>query len=226
MVKIHLEPLVLDTFAWLYGVRSFAQTVETAMEAARLRERDALQRTAARENWDDDDYSIATQELDGRFDVVIPHFSRYAVLVLLHSLVETQLHACAHRLHKDHAFKLAIDDIKGSEIERAKVYLTKVAGISVGQDVGWQELMNLQVIRDIIVHRRGAPPGKGKKHHEQLERLKILYKDDLTVKSRLNTGGELQVSAKLCEHFISQIDDFFKRLFKDAGLPDKGVTFG
>lgn len=226
MVKIHIEPLVLDTFTWLHGVRSFAQTVGTAMTDARLKELEALQRAAACEGWDDGDYSAARQELDTLFDFVVPRFSTYAVLVLLHSLVETQLHAFAQRLQKDRVLTLAVDEIKGREIERVKVYLTKVAGISIGQDPGWQELMNLQVLRNVIVHRRGVRPGIGKRHHEDVERMLKLYKGDLTVVPRYTSGSDLHVSTNLCEHFISEVNGFFTRLFKDAGLPDKGVTSG
>lgn len=35
--------------------------------------------------------------------------------------------------------------------------------------------------------------------------------------------GEIWVSMRLCRQFAQEIEEFFKRLFKSAGLPDKGA---
>jgi hypothetical protein len=84
---------------------------------AAVREDEALRCVAEREGWDEDDYSAGLQKLDAKFNWWIPNLTAYSAVVILHSLVETQLPACAERLRRDRALKLAVKDIAGRGVE-------------------------------------------------------------------------------------------------------------
>jgi hypothetical protein len=222
-MKIEFDPLVLDTFMWLFGAKAFLEAVERAMPEAQQGELEALRGLAEREGWDEADYLSRLPEIHAKFDSWIPSLTAYSVIVVLHSLVETQLVACADRLQRDRGLTLGVTDIAGRGVERAKTYLTKVAGLGVAQDLGWEELCNLQKLRNIFVHRR-AEPGESAKDQQELARLMREYDGDISIDTKLNVAGEVRVSSRLCRHFLEQVEGFFSRLFKAAGLPEKGIA--
>ncbi len=220
MTKIRYEPIVLDTLAWIAGGRFFAESLDIALSESGEREQKAIARIAKDEGWDDEEYMIASNELNSRFWQWMPALGTYATVVFLYSLVETQLLACAERVRKDKNLAFGAEDLRGSTIERGRVYFMKAAGVRLEEDPAWSELKNLQALRNIIVHRRG-----GRHTTEDSRRLLARYGAALSVASDLNASGELRVSTDLCRHFIREVDGFFRRLFSVTGLPERGVTF-
>jgi hypothetical protein len=221
-MRIHIDPLVADTFGWVFGARAFLDALERAIPEADRQEREAIRTQAKREQWDESDYSVAMDEITAKFSWWLPGLSAYSTVVLLHSLVETQLHAFAKRMKHDQSLALSISDLRGSPIDCAHTYLTKVASVDIGRDPGWEELRNLQKLRDLVIHRRGVPPDDQRK--AEVERLLNRYKGDLRRADRLNFEGEIEISFALCRRFVDEVETFFRRVFKAAGLPDDGIT--
>ena len=155
MATIRWEPVVIDTFAWIVGVRAFLEEIEAALPDAESKALGYLNHLAKEQNLDATDYSFEEAEIKSKFKHWLPRLAGYSAVMLIHSIVETQLTATANRLRELGGYKLKPNDLHGDPVERAKLYLTKVAGIEVGLDSGWQVLQDLGELRNMIVHRRG-----------------------------------------------------------------------
>jgi hypothetical protein len=230
VVKIDL--LAWEFEAWLEGTKAFLDAIDRAVsEAAETEAADRLRQRAESEGWEAGDYFAEDQYLRETFGHWLPRLSAYAVIILLQSLVEDQLRACAKRLRRDRALSLDVRDLHGRGVEPARNYLVKVANLDVANDLGWHELSNLQALRNIIVHRRGRL-GESGAHQEDVRRLIKEYPEDLALSPAPFRGlektaeQELTVTFRLCSHFIREVDAFFHRLFKAIGVQDVPVILG
>lgn len=169
-----------DTEAWLSGTRAFLDACNQAVSAIGERELEELKRRARSHNWDAPQYFAEEDVLLDKFHHWLPRLATYSVVILLHSLVETQLHAYAGRLQRERNLPLTVSDIQGKGVEQAKRYILKVASLSISSDPGWQTLGDLVDLRNIIVHRRGRR-GSAASHQNTFERLVRRYGDHLAV---------------------------------------------
>ena len=99
MTKIRLEPVVIDTFAWIFGVRAFLEEIETALPDAESKALDYLNQLAREQKWDETDYSLENAEIKSKFKHWLPRVVGYSAITLIHTVVETQLIATANRQH-------------------------------------------------------------------------------------------------------------------------------
>src|SRR5438128_524850 len=112
MAKIHLDFLVLETFDRLFGVTAFLEVVDKAIPETEWREQEALKQLAEGEHWDYADYAGQRQVLDQKFRHWLPRYAGYSVVILLHSVVETQLFNYAQRVGSIRSSPFRVKDIK------------------------------------------------------------------------------------------------------------------
>ena len=224
MPTIRIQPIVIDTAGWIIGVRSLVGLLEKAIPTAELEEIEALRLRAEAGGWEAGESFTELRQTEIVFQAWLPRLTGYAVLVLLHALVERQLLAVCDQLQRTRQLKLGVRDIHGSPIDKALTYLTKVADLEITHDLGWGELQNLQALRNIVVHRLGKP---GERPDDQkIQRLISYYPSMLSVQMRPDGfEGEIDVPEALCRHFVDQVAAFFSRLFLKAGLLDEGDWF-
>lgn len=211
--------------SWLLGMRAFLDAIShAASETAATDAAEELKRRAEAAGWEAEEYFAEDDVLRENFEHWLPRLSTYSVVILLHSLVETELHKCARRLRRDQGLNLDVKDLYGTGITQAKTYLTKVASVpDISNDLGWQELANLQDLRNIIIHRRGRA-GEFPEQLKVVQRLMAEYPEDLALSPARFHGvtniaeRELTVTFRLCSHFLAEIEGFFQRLFKAAGF--------
>lgn len=98
MPKTALDPLVVETSERLYGLSALIEMIYRATPEIELRERDELKQLAETEHWEYGDYTVGDQFLDVKFKHWLPKFAAYSIIVLLGSIVETQLLAYARRI--------------------------------------------------------------------------------------------------------------------------------
>ena len=80
---------------------------------------------------------------------------RYSLIVLLDSLVEKLLCEFCGALQKEKGILISFNELKGSPVERAKTYLTKLGKIKIGHLKQWDDLAKLHKIRNCVVHSYG-----------------------------------------------------------------------
>lgn len=219
MTRIHLEMVVFDTFGWLFGVREFLAEVEKALPEAERREREALERLAREQDWDESDYGAARSEVDSKFEHWIPRIASYSLLTMLQMVIETQLAATAKRVREIHGFSLKLNELRGDSVERSKLYFAKVASLPIASDPGWQVLQDIGGLRDVIVHRRGAQ-GSDERVRKELQSIVARYPNGLAVHGGPDDPeAEVELSLEQCKSFLEAVEAFFGRLFDAAGLP-------
>jgi hypothetical protein len=218
MTKIVFDPLVDETSQCLSGINALIETVYKGIPESEQQALDAIKQIAERDQWDESDYDVEVQLLDPIFKWWLPKTAAYSVIILLRSIVETQLLAFAKRVGERGKSNFDPNDLKGSVLDRARLYVKKVSDLDLTQNERWQRLRDLQDIRDIIVHRAGKP-GDDKKQH--LERMCSSY-PGISLGGNpytINRDVELGITIHSCRYFAKEVEEFFKGLFKDAGLP-------
>jgi hypothetical protein len=138
---------------------------------------------------------------------------------LLSSIVETQLLAYARSVGRREKSTFDPNHLRGSVIDRTALYVKNVCGSELTQNVRWKTLRDLQDLRDVIVHRAGKPGDQKKK--QQLEQMCKSYpgisleRNPYTIEKDI----ELGITVHSCRYFLSEVEEFFKDLFKTGGLP-------
>jgi len=224
MPRIKIDPLALQTFQRLFGLTSLLELVDKAIPETEWHEREDLRQLAESEDWEFGDYDVETQVLDEKFRHWLPRFAAYSVVILLDSIVETQLLSFAERVGRNKNSKFQVKDIKGSGLERAALYLKRIAPeLDVDRDSAWEDVQNLRELRNVIVHR-GGMRGHSPEHQKQVDRLLRAYPGGVSLPwSPDSVYGEIWISVAQCREFATKIAEFFKRVFKAAGLPEKGI---
>ncbi len=82
---------------------------------------------------------------------------RKALFTSIYSLVEPAFDIRIRFIKERDNLQLSLGDIKGQGIEKAKIYLTKLANIHVPH-LEWEQMMNLNKLRNCIVHGQGRLP--------------------------------------------------------------------
>jgi len=218
MVKIRWENVVFDTLGWIWGIRQHIEQLRQLLPDAERRERDVLNQVAKEFEWDYESYSEKNSEIESKFSYWLPRVAAYSIITMLHALVETQMRTLADRLRYLRGETLKPNEISGDAIERSKIYLVKVMKLPVADAPEWQTLRELADIRHIIVHKQGAV-GSDEKRRKRVEDLKRRYPNELSERI-----GELDISLLLCEQFLDTVEDFFRQVFVQAGLPQKAVV--
>jgi hypothetical protein len=175
---VKIDFLAWETEAWARATQSFLQLLAEAVPKAEAAAIAELDKQANEDGWDPGEHEAVLEALREQFRHWLPIVSAYSAVVLLHSIVETQLVAYAKRLRKDRNLQLKLSEIRGQGVQAARTYITKVAGVPIAQDPGWHQLENLQALRNIIVHRRGRQ-GADSRQRDTVRRLVAEYSDDL-----------------------------------------------
>lgn len=222
MVRYRFHRVVLNTSERLFEVKTFQELLEKAIPEIQEKEMEAIQALAKKENWSWEDYQLEAQGIDSEFYYGIPMLATYSIVTILHSIVETQLIACAEQIAEDRHERLRVRDMRGHGIDSASLYLEKVAGLEIKTHPEWVGLQDLQKLRNIIVHR-GGRQGESGDHRRQVQYLLHKYKDKLSLSPAFHPADAgIQILLSLCTDFAQEIESFLKKVFKAAGFPEEG----
>jgi hypothetical protein len=216
--EFDFDPVILDTLSWVSSIRAYLEEIETTMPEAKHRAINRLSEVAKHQGWNKETLALETEILESKFDSDFPKLLRYSIVMLLHTVLETQLIRLANHLREKNKFSLQVKDFRGTPIEQTKLYFTKVVKLKVSDDQGWGELRDLADLRHIIVHR-AAVQGADKNQQKTVRRLIQKYKGDLSLLGPSDDPeSEIEVSLNLCRRFLNTIDQFFHRLFQASCL--------
>jgi len=221
-VRIRFEPYVLRIKGRLSIAGSYLQTLEKSLPHAKEVAIRELEAKAKAESWVAEDYFSDLDNLEHDFES-IPGLAGSAFIAYLHGTVEHGFSMVCNRLCEKKNLTLRMSDLAGSPIERAKIYLTKLAGIRVGSDPSWSALMDLAQLRHVILHAGGQIRGSSN-IEKKIKRIQRRYPNEISIEDRDLLGTcEVCISLPLCQRLLSEVEIFFDRLFKASGL--EGITF-
>ena len=219
MPRFRYDYTVIETYQRLYAAKSFLKLLDTALPQIEWQEREMVDQLAEQEDWESEDYSGEIGTLNEQFHDWLPKFEAYSAIILLDSILETQLLAVAERVGKSKGTSFEPKDLQGKGLEKPILFLKRVAEVDVKSDEAWKYLSDLQEIRNIVVHR-GGKRGDSRDQRSAVDRLRRTYEGKLTVPWPESWKADVVVSLHLCREFADQLEGFFKRLFKAVGLPD------
>jgi len=222
-VRLIFNDLAMGTFQRLVDLRAFIDLLDEGVPLVMQRTKEAYKEQAEREDVEYPDYLLEDQVLDERFAQWMPRFGAYSCLILLYSIVESQLLAYSEKLGAKLQSPLHPKDMRGRGVQQTSLYLNRVASIDVTKDPGWKDIDDLRELRNLIVHR-GGKPGKSKDQQDLVTRLTASYPQQFWLPDSW-PYQQVWVSMRLCSHLATEIEAFFRRRFKEAGFSEKISDF-
>ena len=216
--EFDFDPFIVDTLVWLESVRTYLEEMEAAIPQALGRAAQRIYEAAKDQNWREDILQLETNTIEWRFDTDHPKLLRYAAVVLLNTVIETQLFRLADHLREKNELSLKVTDFKGGPFDQAKLYFNKVVNFKISNDPAWGNLQDLAKLRHIIVHR-GGRQGVDSNQQETVKKLSQKYKGEISLNgSANNPDSEIEISSAFCRKFLDRTEQFFDRLFLALNL--------
>jgi hypothetical protein len=107
-----------------------------------------------------------TWDLRSVFEEYFPNLQRRGALISICCFLEDELNQLCQLFIKTEDLKVSLGDINHKGLHRALLFLEKIVGLELDKGTAlWQEVRNIQAVRNQIVHVDGklAEPINGKK---------------------------------------------------------------
>ena len=194
------------------NIQDYVETMEVQFDTLRKLEKEKIPQNQP-PGLSEEDYAEWQAEInffEERYERDFPSKIRYSFLVLLYIVFETRLRAACDEITRRGNLDLKEKELKGSPIERARIFLEKVAKVAVKDQVTWQSIVDFQKVRDCIVHLNGRVENSRDK-----ERIQNLCNKNLGLSI---DAGSLIVGHKYCSKTLETVRQFFDRMFTEAGF--------
>jgi len=89
------DTLTDQTYERLAAIKALLDLLDQTLPTSEARENKALRELADERDWPPEEFRSEEQILDVRFRHWLPRYAAYSVIILLHTVVESQLLACA-----------------------------------------------------------------------------------------------------------------------------------
>jgi hypothetical protein len=212
-MDIHIDFRPMDALHALSMLRGYIEVVEPQMEEVLRCERVALDAQVP-ENADETDIQLFRNEqqaLEDFFQRGLTPTMRYSFVVFIHIVFETRLRAFYAAMQQERKLPLRLTDIRGSAMERARTYLSKLVGVAVGEYPEWSYLRSLQAVRDCIVHSYGYIDSTD----ERSQPLRQLARQHIGLS--ISDDDRLLLSKSFCDQHLTHLSNLFNRLFEFTG---------
>ena len=202
--------VVTITSSRLAGMKRLLQALDKGIPETEWDAREDLRKLASEHEWPAGEYFLEDQILDEEVGYWMRRLAWYSVAALLHSLVESQLFACGDSVRAARGEKLN-SPIKRRTLDRARKYLKSASGFDVLSDPKWPDLLRLEEIRSIVLHRGGTD---GESDKKRIDRLAAAYPGKLVVAEQPDPyHHHIFISKSFCGDFVEFIEGFFGRVF-------------
>ena len=132
---------------------------------------------------------------------------RSSFLIALYSLFESELRLFCKILKDFEKIPLSLSDLAGSNIEKAKKYIHKIAGYPILDEELWKELTDFTLIRNCIVHYNGFI---NTNKESQLRTIVNKYQEISLEYDRIIP------SEKYCERMLTKCRQLLENLYNES----------
>lgn len=209
--RIRVDFFKVETMAMFDSLTEYLNAMEEQM--VRLRKEEELR--LKRKSKDYEEWTIMQVEHEILFDDYFPRFLRYSFINLLYSIVANRLTALCTEIQNRRNLPLGPKDLKGSELDRCKVFLYKLVSVDISTIANWEPLKSLEKVRHCIVHADGLVAKS--RDRGVLEKL-VATDSSISILDKSPFAGTLQVDVHFCESAIANATEFFDNLFNLAGF--------
>ena len=130
---------------------------------------------------------------------------RYGLLMTIYIYLESSLMEICSLVGSVNSITLQPKDVSGKGITRYKKYLTKVVGLNLSdQNILWEKLTNLNLVRNVIAHSNGKLPEEISHIHQVVSKeggLKDIY-------------GSIHITKDYLESCIKNISSYLREILK------------
>lgn len=211
-----IDTFRLEVLGAFSGAKHYLDEMVAAIPAGGEQALLRVRREAEQGGWPWEEFDLAQQEVEGVFLYHLPRVMMRSFVIYLHSLAEHHLNSIARSVRTRGQLVLDIAEIHGRPIERARIYLTKVAGLDVSTLGEWKELRDLATVRNILVHN-GGEIGRDQKVRAKLRGLAGRVHGLSATDGWDTSHSELAFGHEFCVWASASAYRFFHRLLDLAG---------
>jgi hypothetical protein len=210
-VKVRINRFRVQTLGRVFGTKAFVSALDDAIPLAHERAQEALRTWAEENGIDYAEFASESQMVDEWYGWWAPRLASYSALVAIHSLIEAEMFACGDRIANHHMRQ------KRRGLDRAAAYLKRVSNVDVRADEVWPDLLRLEELRHIIVHRGGSL--ENAEDRKAVSRLQRHYQGRLWVAKRSEFhDAHLHVAPTLATEFATSAEAFFRSVMSRLDL--------
>jgi hypothetical protein len=157
-IKINADFRLLDVSLEIYALEDHYKLVEKQIMHLSHMAEEALDEYRKKENLtpEDPEWHFAEQEFDYKVEFLLPRFFWGTFIVSLYAVFETGVTEIARLMQKSMKQGIAINDIRGDFLERAKKYYKNVLRFDLYcNNKDWVHIKRLTDIRHAIAHANG-----------------------------------------------------------------------
>jgi hypothetical protein len=157
-MKIKIDFRLFDVSMELYALEEHYKLIEKQILHLNHLEHKALAEYREKNGLtpDDPDWDIARQEFDHKVEFLFPRFFWGPFIVSLYAVFEASVMEIAILMQKTMNQGIAINDLRGDFLEKAKKYYKHVLDFELyNNDNDWQHIKFLTDIRHAIAHANG-----------------------------------------------------------------------
>ena len=201
----------IDTTHAISAIRKYLEIMEEQIPLIQNAEMSALEGSWPEGDEEQSIHSSIIVYTENLFEEDLIPTMRYSSIVFLHTVFETRLRDLCNVLRRDNKIPISLLDLKGSAIDQAKSYLTKMANISVATYPEWSSIRSFQKIRNCVVHEFGFVEPKEEKSKDI---LKVIQSDPSL---SLNHYNRIIPTSDFCKNQLKDVESFLLRLMGDMG---------
>jgi hypothetical protein len=145
---------------------------------------------------------------------------RYAFVMLLFATLEIQLRTLCKVLKAKRNLPIGLNDLKGDDLDKSKVFLTKLAGLKLPSN--WEQIRNLSDIRNCIAHAGGCI--EESRDEDKLRNL-VDKVPGYSVNQDVFTGDNLiELAEDFCVRALEEVEKLLDELCEAAAFDGKRPT--
>ena len=185
-MKLNVDFRLLDVSLELHALEDHYELIKKQISNLSDIEKASLVEYRKRENLTpkDPEWEFARQEYDHKVEFLLPRFFWGSFIVSLYAVLETSVIEISCLIQKSQKQGIAINDLRGDFLERAKIYYKNVLKFELCSDgTTWQRIKILSEVRHAIAHSNGR---MDMLNENSKERIKTLVKQNLGISSYYN----------------------------------------
>jgi len=144
-------------------------------------------------------------------EVITPTF-RYAAIVILFTIFERELKRFVDNAAKERQAPITYKDLKGGLLEQVSKYTEAFCGFSLSSLPGYICILDLQKVRNCVVHCLGNPDLV-----PEAQRTKLLKLHCPAKGLDISEGAPIEINPVFIESSLAATRDFFRALFIQLG---------
>jgi len=157
-MKINVDFRLLDVSLELHALEDHYELIKKQISHLSHAEKASLDEYRKKENLtpEDPEWDFARQECDHKVEFLLPRFFWGPFIVSLYAVLETSVIEIARLIQQSQKQGIAINDLRGDFIERAKKYYKNVLKFELCSDGNArQRIKILAEVRHAIAHANG-----------------------------------------------------------------------